>query len=238
MDDNSRDDRSERYDENYFRKHEDAAFRSAELVAPIVVKLTEPKVVVDVGCGSGQWVRAFLSNGAERVYAYDAFSDPAAILKDSRVKFKTIDLERDKLDCPKADLVCCLEMAEHIETSSSGNLVRELCDASDLVAFSAALPGQGGTGHVNEQWLSYWVNLFEQNDFVCYDVIRPLIWSESEVSWWYRQNLVLFTRASTPVDSVLQEKQLPSFLGANIIHPELYQLKCKNSWFLQQTDSE
>ena len=61
-----------------------------------------------------------------------------------------------------------------------------------LVLFSAAVPGQGGSHHINEQWPSYWRSLFAAEGFKLFDPIRPLIRHNSSVQWWYRQNLLVF----------------------------------------------
>ena len=49
-------------------------------------------------------------------------------------------------------------------------VVEWLTASSDIVAFSAAITGQGGKGHVNEQSPDYWDNLFRECGFVRHDV--------------------------------------------------------------------
>ena len=63
---------------------------------------------------------------------------------------------------------------------------------SDFVLFSAAIPDQGGMGHINEKWPTYWISLFEDRDYVCIDAIRKNIWNDDSIPWWYRQNALLF----------------------------------------------
>ena len=63
--------------------------------------------------------------------------------------------------------------------------------AAPLVLFSAAVPGQGGSRHINEQWPSYW-SRFGAEGLRLFDPIRPLIRNDSSVRWWYRQNLLMF----------------------------------------------
>ncbi len=58
--------------------------------------------------------------------------------------------------------------------------------------FSAALPGQGGTSHINEQWPEYWRRLFEARGYWMLDPIRPRIRDDKRVAWWYRQNILMF----------------------------------------------
>jgi hypothetical protein len=71
-------------------------------------------------------------------------------------------------------------------------LVESLTTAAPVVVFSAAVPGQGGTHHINLQWPWYWRELFKRQGFVCFDAIRPLLWCDDRVDWVYRQNIYAF----------------------------------------------
>lgn len=75
----------------------------------------------------------------------------------------------------------------------SKHLVAVLTRAAKVVLFSAAPPGQGGVGHVNEQWPEYWRDLFQAHGFRMLDLIRSRIRDDQRVVWWYRQNLLLFS---------------------------------------------
>ena len=82
-------------------------------------------------------------------------------------------------------------MAEHLRPERAPGLVADLTALAPVVLFSAAVPGQGGTGHVNEQWSEYWVALFDAQGWSCRDAIRPWVRANADVAWWYRQNLFL-----------------------------------------------
>jgi hypothetical protein len=71
-------------------------------------------------------------------------------------------------------------------------LVRLLTRAAPLVLFSAAVPGQGGVGHRNEQWPDYWRQLFAEHGYRRLDPRRRHIWQDARVAGWYQQNLYLF----------------------------------------------
>ena len=58
--------------------------------------------------------------------------------------------------------------------------------------FSAAVPGQSGTGHLNERWPSYWQALFARNGYLRIDPVRRHIWQDERVELWYQQNIFLF----------------------------------------------
>jgi hypothetical protein len=109
-----------------------------------------------------------------------------------------------------------LETAEHLEPESAEAFVECLTCLSNIVLFSAAVPGQGGTGHINEQWTAYWVKLFADRGYVGADVIRPRIWEDQRIPFWYRQNTILFQERN--VDNRFLEGALPM----TIVHPELY----------------
>ena len=90
------------------------------------------------------------------------------------------------------DLAITLEVAEHLPPERAAGFVEELCTLAPIVLFSAAIPDQGGTHHLNEQWPEYWVAEFSRLNYRPIDAIRPRIWTDPEIYWWYRQNCLLF----------------------------------------------
>ena len=95
--------------------------------------------------------------------------------------------------------------------------VRNLTAASDVVAFSAGIPDQGGADHVNEQWPSYWAEKFAAQGYRAVDSIRPLIWNDAEIDFWYRQNLLLFVNTAGAAGDPGDGRD-PSML--DLVHPE------------------
>src|SRR5205823_3545352 len=106
--------------------------------------------------------------------------------------FTPVDLAR----CPELaetfDLALCLEVAEHLPPRASRPLVRLLTRAAPLVLFSAAIPGQGGVGHRNEQWPDYWRARFAEFGYRRLDPVRRHVWQDPRVAGWYQQNLYLY----------------------------------------------
>ena len=72
------------------------------------------------------------------------------------------------------------------------SFVEDLTKLSDIILFSGAIPGQGGTNHVNEQWHSYWIEKFLRFGYVAIDCIRPLIWNIHQLDVCYRSGLFLY----------------------------------------------
>jgi hypothetical protein len=142
-------------------------------------------------------------------------------------EFRSVDLERQLAVDEQFDLCICLEVAEHLACEAAPNFVRNLCSLSNIVLFSAAIPGQGGTNHVNERWPSYWRDLFAEQGYTALDIARGRIWHDVRVEFWYRQNLLLFANAAG-LARISQPVALASEPGSlttpfDIVHPELFQ---------------
>jgi SAM-dependent methyltransferase len=182
------------YNSKFFEAQSQGSLRSAKVVVPLVTKLVSPRSVVDVGCGVGTWLSEFRDHGAARILGMDGdYVDPSSLLI-PRGCFRAVDLNHPASIAETFDLAVCLEVAEHLPKASAERLTRFLCGLAPVILFSAAMPLQGGTHHVNEQWPEYWAALFARYDYGRIDAIRKWIWKDSEVEWWYRQNIFLFVR--------------------------------------------
>lgn len=193
--------------------------RAPEVVVPIIQELFQVNSVLDVGCGLGTWLKVFIQKNVpiENVLGLDGSYINYDQLVINRKNFKEVDLKKPFELSQKFDLAICLEVAEHLPETSANDLVRSLCNHSDTVIFSAAIPGQVGQNHINEQWPNYWKELFLKHGFSRRDLIRPKIWKNENVDIWYRQNMFVFTKTS---DEEFDE----SILLAEI-HPQLWASK-------------
>lgn len=154
--------------------------------------LVGPQSVVDVGCGTGAWLRVFRENNVARVSGIDGdYVDSSTLLIDP-ADFIAADLSRPFEIKGHYDLAVCLEVGEHLPGSNAPCLVEALTAAAPVVLFSTAPPGQGGEGHINEQWPSYWRGFFDQHGYSMLDPIRPRIREDDTIVFWYRQNIVMF----------------------------------------------
>jgi SAM-dependent methyltransferase len=209
--------RSRLYDDAFFSRHTDATVQSARIIVPHVLRKVRPRKVVDVGCALGAWLKVFAEHGAEVIQGLDGHYVDSSKLLIRKENFTPVDLvETIKSDINpvmekadgRYDLAVCLEVAEHLPESSAPDLVRMLTTLAPIVLFSAAVPGQGGVGHINEQWPDYWKQRFEERGFERVDGIRRHIWNNQRVHWWYRQNIFLFaTRAQIERSASLREEE-------------------------------
>jgi SAM-dependent methyltransferase len=170
--------------------------RSAQIVLPIVLGMLESKSVVDVGCGDGTWLSVFRELGVCDTLGLDgAYVDPRQ-LQIPQDQFRSTDLALPFSLSRSFDLAMSLEVAEHLPPQSADAFVDSLTQLAPVVLFSAAIPLQGGTQHLNEQWPEYWATLFKARDYLPIDCIRARIWANEQVEWYYAQNLLLFAKAS------------------------------------------
>ena len=190
-------------------------------IVPILIELFSPKSVVDVGCGIGTFLHVFKENNVSDLVGLDgAWVDKKLLSQNIPLScFLEVNLEEKVRLNRKFDMAICLEVAEHLHKDFANNIVLTLTNLSDVVVFSAAIPNQGGQNHLNEQWLSYWEKLFNACDFLMYDIIRPQIWDNPNIYFWYKQNMVVFIKKGN-VYNALQKKS--SIAIKNIVHPELY----------------
>ena len=173
---------------------------------------------VDFGCGTGTWLKACMELGCRTIQGFDGFADISTLCIPSECFSQK--LLGEKIDAKKSyDLAICLEAAEHVEEKFSNLIVENLTKASKVILFSAALPGQGGTNHINEQPPEFWQKKFMKFNYTQLDIIRPIIWDEPAVAWWYKQNIFLYVHAES-----IEALKLPDhpnlFAQKHIVHPE------------------
>lgn len=193
--------------------------RSAEVVVPLIKRLVRPTSVLDVGCGTGAWLLEWINNGVPDILGLDGDYVSTTTLRMPPENFRPADLQKPFSLDRRFDLVQSLEVAEHLDESCADTFVTSLVAHADTVLFSAAIPGQGGTHHVNEQWPSYWIEKFARHGLQVFDIIRPVVWMDPRVGNYYRQNMLLFSRRTDfSVGSTL----------VDVVHPD-YWKKLKSS---------
>jgi hypothetical protein len=169
------------------------AVRSAQRIVPVVQAATGAASVADFGCGQGAWLSVWQSAGADVQGVDGPYVDRAKLLIPADLFIPAdlgapIDLGR------RFDLVQSLETAEHLPAVRADGFVANLVAHADHVLFSAAVPGQGGEHHINEQSLEYWRTLFRARGFLPVDIVRPTVRGDAAVQIWYRCNSILYVR--------------------------------------------
>lgn len=183
------------YDQKFIRYAATSSRYGASKVIPVVRSGLDIGSVLDVGCAGGGWLSEWQQAGVADVFGVDGAYVNLADLEIAAERFKGTDLSRP-FDLGRTfDLVESFEVAEHIDEAASGVFVSNLVKhAGRFILFSAAVPGQGGEYHVNEQPYDFWRKRFAENGFTAYDYVRPRIAADSRISFWYRYNIILFVR--------------------------------------------
>jgi hypothetical protein len=136
-------------------------------------------------------------------------------------RFRAVDLRTPPALSRSFDLAVCLEVAEHLPAEHASALVRYLGAAAPAILFSAAIPGQGGRDHVNEQWQDYWRAKFAEIGYAAVDAVRPHVWGCPDVAVWYQQNVILYC-APRLLQAPLSLRPVPDGVSLNLVHPDLY----------------
>ncbi|MFN5134088.1 MAG: class I SAM-dependent methyltransferase [Chitinophagaceae bacterium] len=202
---------------------------AANEIVPVLISIFKPESVADIGCGTGTFLKVFKSYGVTDVVGIDgSWVNRDLLSQNINVsEFHEFNIEEGFRLSKKYDLCICFEVAEHISTEKSKQLVQELCMTSDIVIFSAAIPLQGGQNHINEQWIEYWQKLFKDMNYILYDGLRQLFWNNNYIDVWYKQNIFCFIKNETKNELISYENIYVNEEVKTFIHPDLFLIKSK-----------
>lgn len=183
------------YDQKFIQYAATSSRYGASRVIPVVLSALDVRSVLDIGCAGGGWLSEWQQAGIADIFGVDGAYVDLSDLAIDRERFMPADLSKPFELGKTFDLVQSLEVAEHIDEAAAGIFVANIVKhAGRFILFSAAVPGQGGEYHINEQPYDYWRRHFAANGFSAYDFVRPQIAADNRISFWYRYNIVLFVR--------------------------------------------
>lgn len=210
------------YDNLFYKEMSKSSMSSARFLVPFLMENLEFSSVIDIGCGDGQFVGQFIQHGIPNVKGIEGKWILDSLDKSAATWLEIADLTEELIFDSRFDLAICLEVAEHLEEEYADTLIRNLTSASDIVVFSAAIPGQGGTNHVNLQYPIYWAKKFAKHGyFVAWDP-RKSLWGNKEVAPWYQQNCLVYKKC----EDVNKDLVTPPSLKHPEIFPEL-----QSTWY-------
>jgi hypothetical protein len=211
--------------ESYFytSRYESTAQAASRILDLVLPRIPPVLSALDVGCGVGAWLSVLRNKGIPEVAGIDGPWVDEKLLKIPAENFRCADLSKPMKIDQRYDLAISLEVAEHLPLSRAVGFVEELTRASDFVLFSAAIPFQGGYHHVNEQWQSYWADLFDRCGFLVKDWVRPRLWKDESIPEWYRENLLLFVaQTRVPELKPSPDGSADVDLPLDLVHPHAY----------------
>ena len=215
------------YDRSFYDEQRQGSLKSARKFVPLLIETFAPASVVDVGCGVGTWLSQWVAHGINDVLGVDGdYVERESLLIPPEL-FVARDLEQRIALDRRFDLAASLEVAEHLSPARADSFVADLVALAPVVVFSAAIPHQGGTSHINERWQDYWAALFAEHRYAHLDFLRPAFWNEADVDVWYRQNTVAYAHEDyidqRPALQALRQRQPERVL--NLVHPQLIEYK-------------
>ena len=202
------------YDRSFYEQLHLSSRSSAEEIVPFLLEKYHPKSIIDVGCGGGEFINEFKQSG---VSAIGVEGDWVLPLYEKHPEWLIIANLSEKIEIKTVfDIALCLEVAEHIHESFSDTLIENLVSLSNRIVFSAAIPGQSGTGHINLRYPEYWAKKFAKHGFFLEYDPRSEFWSNEKVAPWYSQNLLVFANSSI--------FHLDFKLPRTLRHPEIFSI--------------
>lgn len=212
------------YNKSFYKDQEHGSLVSARHLLPVVFEVFKPGSVVDVGCGVGYWLQVCKELGAKEVLGVEGSYITQELFKMDTKELKTADLKNPLHLEKRYDLAISMEVAEHLPAEFADVFVQNLVNASDVVLFSAAIIAQLGTNHVNEQMPEYWAEKFLKQGYIPIDFVRPKVWNDERIAYWYRQNSIIYLKEERLKDfpdlEFAAKSTDPKFLLR--IHPEKY----------------
>jgi SAM-dependent methyltransferase len=215
------------YSPAFFESIADGSLRSAGIIVPLLIDTIRPTSVVDVGCGDGAWLHVFERHGVADVFGVDGDYVPRSQLRIPAQAFQAADLNQPLRLERQFDLALSLEVGEHLPAATGPAFIESLVRLAPVVVFSAAIPGQGGTNHINEQWQGYWAALFVERGYRPVDCIRPSVWNHPDVELWYAQNCLVYVREDA-LDTYSELRAValqPAPSPLDVVHPRMYLLR-------------
>ena len=195
---------------------------AAKELIPYLLKYIKPKSVLDVGMGIGTWLKVFQDYGIHQITGVDGEYVDRSLFLIKEKNFIAHDLRVELNLKNKFDLVLSLEVIEHIPPEYEDAFIKTLTNHSDTILFSAAIPGQGGQNHLNEQWQSYWGGKFMKFGYLAYDIFRPHLWNNEKIEWWYRQNILLYSKIDL---GIVSTNEVNNYVSLELYNKKLQEIK-------------
>ena len=128
------------------------------------------------------------------------------------------------------DLAISLEVAQLLPSERADAFIDDLTRLSNMVLFSAAIPGQNEKLHSNERWQDEWAASFQARGYYAIDAVRPRIWHRDDVDAAVRQNTILYSNlAGLERYPGLLTDRVSLLSSLRVVHPQIWAAVRANS---------
>lgn len=178
------------YNDDFFKWHYDNVHEDCVKVGRELVKELKIKSLIDFGCGIGSYLEGAYGKcdilGTELSKSAKKYTSKKII---KHIHYGGDPARQIVISFPY-QISLCIEVAEHIEPEGSEMLVFNITNfTKKYCIFTAAPPGQEGTGHINCQPYLYWIKLFKKYGFKKSDIKLK---SFDHAPDYVRKNLMVF----------------------------------------------
>jgi hypothetical protein len=196
----------------------DSHVHDKSLSDALVFKYKEFNTVVDIGCGSGKYVKNFNDHGVICM-GYDGSPLTPEIANEY---CHVMDFSEDQ-DIGKYDIVLSLETGEHIPRQYEEVFIDNVCRASSKkVIMSWAVEGQGGNGHYNERGNDYVIHEMNKRGFD-FNHDESVFLRKESCAPWFKNTIMVFDKVREAVSAIffscrrleLLKETVVSFLASN-----------------------
>lgn len=199
------------YENQFFDYIDGGAMAAAGAFSTLLKAEIDISSVLDIGCGRGAWLKIWKDGGVADVRGVDGDYVDTETLLIPKEQFTGHDLTKPVSFDRRFDIATSFEVAEHLPFEASDAIVDTLTQHADIVAFSAAVRGQGGEYHINEQPIDFWKSKFEDRGYAAYDFIRPHLHQNKSVERWYRFNALIYANEAgqSRLSQAVRETHVP-----------------------------
>jgi GT2 family glycosyltransferase len=132
-------------------------------IADEIVRLLNPRTVLDVGCAKGFLVESLRDRGVE-AYGFDVSEYAIGEVRHDIKPYCWVGSATNGIT-ENYDLITCIEVCEHVSESDAREAVRQMTSHTDAALFSSTPSDFTEPTHVNVRPIIDWVRLFAQFSF-------------------------------------------------------------------------
>lgn len=190
---------SKLYSKRYYKRHLVQYREWENAVGRNIVEILHPSSILDLGCGVGSYLEGALFAGCKNLLGIDISHDVAKEFFTNEIAgYLQCGNIAEKLNLQPFDCVMSFESAEHIDPKGTDQFIKNLTELSQkYIVFTAAPPGQRGTGHINCREKKFWINEIQRNGFIYHkDLVDYFVsvWTDYKAPNYILKNLMVFQK--------------------------------------------